>query len=195
MPMSGIERRVYDVTELRVSRAKDEAPRIIGHAAIFNSLSDNLGGFREEVARGAFKDSIASDDVWALFNHDPNFVLGRNTAGTLSLKEDRNGLAVDILPPDTQWANDLLVSMERGDITQMSFGFRKIDDEWRTHEGGQVRRLRKAKLFDVSPAINVVYPDTDVAVRSLKTWMESQRDGGAWIGDAERRLKLAELQC
>lgn len=193
MPASKIERRVYDATELRVARDGDGPPRIIGHAAIFNATSLDLGGFFEEVARGAFRESVEKDDIRATFNHDPNFVLGRNTAGTLKVREDRVGLAVDIQPPDTQWANDLLVSIDRGDITEMSFRFATLDDEWSMRDGQQFRRLKKVMLSDVCPATYGAYPDTDVAVRSLKLWMESQRDGGAWIGDARRRLQLAEL--
>lgn len=101
----------------------DDSPVIRGHAAVFDSLSENLGGFKEIIKRGAFLDAIETDDVRALFNHDSNFVLGRNTAGTLRMSEDDTGLAVEIDPPDTTWARDLLTSMRRDDITQMSFAF------------------------------------------------------------------------
>ena len=122
------EQRTYELSELRVSR-DDKQLRIIGHAAVFNVLGDG-GWFREKVAPGAFADSIQVDDVRALFNHDPNYVLGRNRAGTLKLSEDDRGLKIEIDPPDTQVARDLMVSLERGDISQMSFGFEVVKQSW-----------------------------------------------------------------
>lgn len=193
MAVKEIERRVYDATELRVQRESDGPPRIIGHAAVFNAPSVELYGFTEEVARGAFRESVQTDDIRALFNHDPNYVLGRNTAGTLKVREDRTGLAVDIEPPDVQWANDLLVSIERGDISGMSFGFRTLDDEWSVKDEKQIRRLKKVALMDVSPVTYPAYPDTDVAVRSLKQWLSSQQPDLTWVADAERRLRLREV--
>jgi HK97 family phage prohead protease len=142
------------------------APKIVGHAALFNSLSQDLGGFREQIAPGAFADSIKSDDIRALWNHDPNYVLGRNKSGTLILKEDKQGLAIECTPPDATWAEDLLVSMRRGDVDQMSFGFQTIEDHWDETEGGYVRTLLKVKLFDVSPVTYPAYTETSVAVRS-----------------------------
>jgi HK97 family phage prohead protease len=169
----GVERRSFDF-ELRVEKADDGAEMLRGHAAVFNSASEEMGGygfkFREMVAPGTFKDSIAKDDIRALFNHDPNYVLGRKSARTLSLKEDDRGLAVDIKPPATQWARDLMESIRRGDISQMSFGFRTIEDSWDyTKEGAEATRtLKKVQLQDVSPVTFPAYRATDVGCyRSL----------------------------
>jgi HK97 family phage prohead protease len=160
------ERRLFTMDELRV--AADGKRTISGHAAVFNRNSEPMWGFVERVAPGAFSESIGTDDVRALFNHDPNIVLGRNTAKTLRLSEDATGLAVEIDPPDTQAARDLLVSMERGDVTQMSFGFSVITDDWATVDEQTMRTLRKVRLYDVSPVTFAAYPDTDVSVRSLE---------------------------
>jgi HK97 family phage prohead protease len=130
--------------------------------------------FRERVLRGAFADSIASDDIRALFNHDPNFVLGRNKAGTLELGEDDKGLLVKITPPDTQWAKDLLVSIQRGDITQMSFGFIVLQDVWQESEGVDVRELIKVKLFDVSPVTFPAYSQTECNIRTAEEVFKSK---------------------
>jgi uncharacterized protein len=153
--------------ELRVEGG--ESPKIVGHAAVFDKWSEDLGGFREKIRAGAFKKTIKEADVRALFNHDPNFVLGRNKAGTLSLAEDDKGLAISIDPPDTQWARDLTTSIERGDIDQMSFGFRTIKDQWTTPKEGNEnqRELLEVELFDVSPVTFPAYPQTDVGVRSV----------------------------
>jgi hypothetical protein len=171
-----MERRTINMTELRVQNkptSEDEGKiirTIEGHAAVFNQWSETLGGFfpyKERVLPGAFKDSIEKDDIRALFNHNPDYVLGRNKSGTLELKEDEKGLKVTIHPPDTQWARDLLVSIDRGDITQMSFGFIVESDRWGLEDGMDVRELQKVKLFDVSPVTYPAYPQTDVGVRSM----------------------------
>lgn len=150
---------------------------ITGHAAVFNSPSDSGGmaGFMEVIRPGAFNTAIAEDDIRALFNHDPNFVLGRNIAGTLELKEDETGLAVNIKLPATTWAGDLAASMERGDITQMSFSFipretkdadgKTTDgDKWNFNTDPVLREILKVKLFDVSIVTYAWYEDTTAEV-------------------------------
>lgn len=166
-----LERRTVAATGLRV--IADGAPRIAGHAALFDAISEDLGGFRERIRPGAFAASLAGDDVRALFNHDPNVILGRNRAGTLRLAEDAQGLAIEIDPPDTQGARDLLVSIARGDVSQMSFGFAVNTDGqvWEKDAQGRVlRTLTSVRLFDVSPVVFPAYPDTAVAVRALAAW-------------------------
>ena len=169
-----MERRVFPV-EVRVKRDADGKPQIVGHAAVFDSLSEDLGGFREKIAPGAFKRALKEQqDVRALFNHDPNVVLGRTKNGTLRLEEDDDGLLSEIDPPDTQVARDLMVSMERGDVDQMSFGFVTKKDEWEETEGGDIRTLLDVDLYDVSPVTFPAYPDTDVAVRSHEAWRKDE---------------------
>ncbi len=168
-----IERRAFDIT-LGIEARDDKSPMIVGHAAVFNRVGAG-GWFNEQVAPGAFRKSVQADDVRALFNHDPNYVLGRNTAGTLRLVEDDIGLAIEIDPPDTQYANDLKISISRGDISQMSFGFEVIKDSWVQGEGKELdlRTLEEVKLWDVSPVTFPFYRDTDVAVRSYENWKET----------------------
>lgn len=194
-----IERRSFSVEIEVEERAEGGARRIIGHAAVFNSLSENLGGFRERIAPGAFADSIKIDDVRALFNHDPNFVLGRNRAKTLELSEDERGLAIKITPPDTTFARDLLVSLERRDITQMSFGFSVLPGGQifeNDTDGMAIRTLTQVKLYDVSPVTFPAYTQTDVAVRELRTWQslkerESDIDSRWRMALRRRRLELS----
>lgn len=168
------ETRSFKVEGLKIERRDGAAPKLVGHAAVFNSLSEDLGGFREQILPGAFADAIASDDVRALFNHDSNYVLGRNVSGTLRLAEDVRGLAIEIDLPDTPTIRDLVAApIERGDVSQMSFGFsvRPGGQDWaKDDEGRVVRSLKKLRLYDVSPVTFPAYRQTDVAVRELRTW-------------------------
>ena len=164
------EVRCIPVEELRVQRDDDNKPMIVGYAAVFNKLSDDLGGFREKIKRGAFKDALTRSDARALFNHRPDFVLGRESAGTLRLKEDNKGLWMEVDPPDTQFARDLMVSIERGDINQQSFGFYIKSDKWDGLDSKDetIRTILEIdELVDVSPVTFPAYPDTKVALRSL----------------------------
>lgn len=195
MSKDNIERRHFTLDALRVETREDGKRRIVGHAAVFNQFSEDLGGFREQIAPGAFADAIQTDDVRALFNHNPDHVLGRNLAGTLKLSEDSRGLAIEIDPPDTQLARDLLVSMERGDINQMSFGFsvRPNGQNWAKDDDGKViRTLTKVRLFDVSPVTFPAYPQTDVAARDLRSW--EAEASGALKQEQERQAGLRNLQ-
>jgi HK97 family phage prohead protease len=178
---------------------------IEGHAAVFDSWSETLGGifpFKEIVRKGSFAESIGKDDIRALFNHDPNYVLGRNRAGTLELVEDEVGLRVRISPPDTSWARDIQTSIRRGDISQMSIGFVVEDDEWRTENGMDVRELRKVRLFDVSPVTFPAYTATDVGIRAMQEYegykaeqrKQSEEAEQAAAKKAREQAKLARLQ-
>ena len=101
----------------------------------------------------------------ALWNHDTNHVLGRTTAGALRLDEDGHGLKVEIDPPGS--AAGFVESIERGDVSQMSFGFKVLEDRWDEDEEGQdIRTLLRVKLYEVSPVAFPAYPDTEVGVRA-----------------------------
>ena len=177
----------YCTGEVRMeTREENQAPVIIGYAAKFDTRSNNLGGFVEIIAKGAF-DDVLENDVRALFNHDRNFVLGRVPAGTLKLSIDEVGLRYEITPPDTQTVRDLVLEpLKRGDITQSSFAYRLPSDGYRWDEGDDgvyVRTItRISKLLDVSPVTYPAYDDTEASARALdeakkvlKTDSEEQR--------------------
>ena len=184
--MKDKELRAFALNEFRVDTENDR-PKMYGHAAMFDSLSEDLGGFRERIAPGAFSKSLESADIRALFNHDSNIVLGRNKSGTLRLKEDKTGLAIEIDPPDTQAARDLIVSMERGDISQMSFGFRTIGDKWAKVDGEWTRTLLEVDLFDVSPVTYPAYAATDIAVRSMQEAIKLEIPDNLYMIDLMKR--------
>lgn len=147
-----------------------------GYAAVFDRRSQNLGGFVEYVRPGAFRKTLQEADVRALFNHDPNFLLGRRNAGTLRLEEDEVGLRYEVDLPDTTTGRDVAALLRRGDLYGSSFGFRTIKDDWNlTEDGFPVRHLVDVALLDVGPVTNPAYTDATAAVRSL----------GLQVADAE----------
>jgi uncharacterized protein len=155
-----IERR-FTSGEVEV-RQRGSETTIEGHAAVFDKLSQNLGGFVERVMPGAFTKTLGEADIRALYNHDENLVLGRNKSGTLELAEDDSGLYYRITPPNTTYARDLMTVIERGDVSQSSFAFMAIDEEWGLSEQDFPRRdLLQVHLVDVSPVTYPAYLDTD----------------------------------
>ena len=183
------EIRMLPIQELRIDDSLDG--KIVGHASVFDSWSETLGGifpFKEIVRKGTFTETIKLDDIRALFNHDPNYVLGRNVAGTLELEEDDIGLRVVITPPDTSWANDLIKNLRRGDISQMSIGFIVLEDTWGTQDGIDIREIKKVQLFDVSIVTYPAYTQTDVGVRA----MESYKAYRSQLDNAQNEVKRAK---
>lgn len=133
------EVRAFPLTDLQIRAADDEAARLQfrGRAIVYDSLSEDMGGWRERIVPGAATRTLAqSPDVRFLINHDPNLLLARTAAGTATLVEDDGGVLVEADMADVSYARDLAVSLERGDITQMSFGFWVTADGWQgnTHE-------------------------------------------------------------
>ena len=169
------EHRIFQFDKLNVEeRADGMGPKITGYAAVFGKWSEDLGGFKERIQAGAFRKAISKSDVRGLFNHDSNFVLGRQSNGTLTIKEDKNGLWMEIDPPDTQIIRDLVLApIKRGDITQQSFGFIVKEDKWDNLHGEKKDQpatrtiVEVDELFDVSPVTFPAYPDTSVALRSM----------------------------
>ena len=162
-----VEWRALNLESLEV-RAEEGKPVIItGVAAPFGKLSEPImDSFLEKIDSKAFDETLDSD-IRCLFNHDPNYVLGRTTAGTLRLEKHRDGLRFENDPPDTQWARDLQVSIKRGDVTQMSFAFECLDDSWDKSGEIPVRTLKKVKLQDISIVTYPAYPQTKVGIRAL----------------------------
>lgn len=162
------ERRYFKIKDdISLRMSEDEENTLYGHAAVFNTWADIGGMFRERIAPGAFKRTLKEADVRALYNHDPNYVLGRNKAGTLNLKEDDKGLYFEVALPDTTYAKDLKESVKRGDINQNSFGFMVIKDDWKYRDDGTAERtIQEARLFDVSVVTYPAYEETDVKLRS-----------------------------
>ena len=152
-----------------VEAAQEESRMISGYAAVFDSDSEDLGGFTERIERGAFAEAIKVSDVRALFNHDNNMILARTASGTLRIYEDERGLKYEFEAPHTTAGNDVLQMIKRGDINQSSFGFTVEKDSWAKRDGTTYRTINKVKrLYDVSPVTFPAYPEASVAVRKLE---------------------------
>lgn len=154
-----------------VTRQDDDVPVLAGHAAVFNRQVNILNIFREEIAPGAFKQTLADGaDVRHLFNHDVNHVLARTKSGTLDLAEDSEGLAFEArLNTDDPEAMSVAAKVERGDVDQSSFAFKPVKDEWdmEPDDGGiPKRRILEVKLFDTSTVTFPAYEDAESFLKS-----------------------------
>lgn len=166
--MSDAERRFTSVpVEIR---AGNDKRTIGGYAAKFNRTSQNLGGFKEQIAPGAFNRSASQGwpDVQARYNHDDNKLLGSTRGNSLRLRTDGEGLVYEVDLLDVEDHRTLYQLVERGDIGQSSFAFIADDDAWDTDDTGfPMRTLNQVRLIDVAPVNSPAYLDTSVGLRSL----------------------------
>ena len=148
--LSKLETREFEIA-LELREEGDEMT-LTGYAALFNSRSENLGGFTEVIAPGAFSRSLKSrNDIKLLWNHDTSAVMGSTRAGTLKLEEDARGLKVTASLPNTTHGRDARELVKRGDVTGFSFGFTipgRGGDEWNAE--GTERTLKSVRLHEVS---------------------------------------------
>ena len=149
---------VKEQREFRMEQAQQNGNTIRGYAAVYNSDSEWMGGFYEQIETGAF-DEVLNDDVRAYFNHDENLLLGRVSSGTLRISTDKRGLFYEVDLPKTSYANDLVELMQRGDVNQSSFAFLIERDRWEQRDGVTYRIIEKvSRLIDVSPVSMPAYP-------------------------------------
>jgi uncharacterized protein len=159
---------------------------ISGIAAVFNLLSDDLGGFREKIAPGAFTEILSTDpDVHMDWDHNTLYTLGRTRSKTLELTEIERGLKVFNRTAPTSYAKDLKVLMERGDIDQMSFKFTIGEEEWHEDAEGMITSniLMVDGLYDVCVCAQGAYPQTNATLEHTRTKrLEQAIEGGRVIG-------------
>ena len=168
--LSKLETRIVEVDKFEV-REDSDGMHLEGYAALFNSRSENLGGFTETIKPGAFRASLkARNDIKLLWNHDTGAVLGSTRAGTLTLTEDERGLKVSADIANTSYGRDAAELVRRGDVTGFSFGFSmpaRGGDEWNSE--GTERLLKSVRLHEVSLVAFPAYPATNgtATVRGL----------------------------
>lgn len=178
--------------KLEIRANPDGSRTASGHAAVWNSLSEDLGGFREKISPGAFKKSLRDagapdNDPLCLYGHDMNNVLGRVSSKTLTLAEDATGLRFSCRLPDTQLGRDVATLLDRGDVKSMSFGFVVMPDGdvWEQDaDGNVIRTLTDVSLMEVSIVSAPAYTATSVSVRSCPVQLRSKltRD---WDDDSD----------
>ncbi|MCP4220342.1 MAG: HK97 family phage prohead protease, partial [bacterium] len=179
--MNKAEKRYFDTIEGFEKRQNDNKTYLRGYAVKYNQLSRPIGwGFREKFAPGAFDKVLEADarnvanDTVCLFQHNPLYVLGRRSSGTLQMGSDKTGLWYEVELPNTEAGKTVKELTERGDLRHSSFAFNIANkgEVWTEDEtDGEVRTIEQVNyLKDVSPVTDPAYPQTEVAKRSYDTW-------------------------
>jgi uncharacterized protein len=165
---------IVEKREFRMEHVEEKGKTIRGYAAVYNSDSEWMGGFYEQIASGAF-DDVLDNDVRAYFNHDENLLLGRVSSGTLRIGTDKRGLWYEVDLPETSYARDLMELMKRGDVNQSSFAFLIDRDRWEERDGKTYRIIEKvSRLLDVSPVSQPAYPDATSELMARNDKPESE---------------------
>lgn len=182
---------IIEKREFRMENAEYEGNTIRGYAAVYNSDSEWMGGFYEQIATGAF-DDVLDNDTRAYFNHDENLLLGRVSSGTLRLGTDARGLYYEVDLPNTSYANDLVELMKRGDVNQSSFAFLIDSDRWEERDGKTYRIIEKvSRLLDVSPVAQPAYPD---ATSELVTRNNTPESEGAEVEVKAEAEEMSDIE-
>ncbi len=197
-----MERRFLNIANcVRLERRGTDPPTVTGYAAVF-WVPDDPGteyplyeDVVERIAPGCFDRAVQEDDVRALFNHDPNCVLGRTTSGTLTLTVDGKGLRYTITPPNAPLTQGVIESIRRGDVTGSSFSFVVRKQNVVRQKGGPVvRELLDVQLFDCGPVTFPAYGSTTAAARALEDEAEL-RDAllAAAVPETKKQRKLRRV--
>jgi uncharacterized protein len=193
--LSKLETRIIEVDKFEI-REDTDGMHLEGYAALFNSRSENLGGFTETIQPGAFRASLkARNDIKLLWNHDTGAVMGSTRAGTLTLTEDDRGLRVSATLPDTSYGRDARELVRRGDVTGFSFGFSmpaRGGDEWNSE--GTERVLKSVRLHEVSLTPFPAYQQTNgtATVRGLDKLAKRANVDADALADALLKIENGE---
>lgn len=186
--MKAPEQRTIDVD---VGSLDTRGRTVTGYAAVYNTTSEDLGGYREVIAPGAFAD-VLDADVRALLNHDANEVLGRTKSGTLRLFDEQRGLRFELDLPDSPLGENMRSAVQRGDVDGASFRF-VVDEggeEW--SPDGETRTITRVKeLLDASLATYPSYPAASVELRSRPQKELTVEDG---TNEPEERTTTGTLR-
>lgn len=174
------------------TREADGEMYISGYFAVFNSEYEMWTGAVESIADTAFDGALA-DDIRCLIDHETRLVLGRNKAGTLTLKVDTRGLWGEVrINPNDQDAVNLYERVKRGDVDQCSFGFDILDEEFEDRGDSVKWTIKKVKLYEVSVVTFPAYEETSVSARKRQLGEIKKRSIEAWKQRTLKRLKGEE---
>ena len=187
-------------------RDQDGQPVITTYAAVYHQAGDPgiefelLDNYVERIMPGAFDSALdAEQDVRGLFNHDPNQVLGRTGAGTMTLSADSIGLRYDIMLPDTQLGRDVAISIGRGDVTGSSFSFKVSEGGAEIRKDGDqtVRELRSVNLFDAGPVTFPAYGSTSAStgLRTEENIKEAETALWAWLDETRKGQEAVDVRA
>ena len=196
-----------------LKRAEDDNNRIEGVAVVFEQWSEDLGGFREKIARGALDGVIERSDVFALLDHDRRKgILGRCKYGdqrSLNLEVQDDGLHFALNLPSTPVGEETRSGLERGEIDGSSFAFTVLEDQWERVGDEYQRTITKIdELYDVSPVYSPAYSQTTCDLRGLDALKAEERaaeeraaakkaeeeriDFGTYIADLKNEIKYTQ---
>lgn len=183
-------RQVRSIASNFKTREDGEEKRIEGYFAVFNSVYEITPDMTESIAAGAFANTL-DGDVRALIDHETMYVLGRNQAGTLELREDDKGLWGSILiNPNDQDAMNLYSRVERGDVNQCSFGFEILSEETDFRDDGTIHfTIKEVRLHEVSVCTFPAYAETSVQARKEDRDLIIERQNEAWRAEMRAKLK------
>ena len=183
-------RQMRSVASEFKTREDGEDLRIEGYFAVFNSNYQIWSDASESIAPGAFSNTLGGD-VRALIDHETMYVLGRNQAGTLELREDSHGLWGSVLiNPNDQDAMNLYARVQRGDVNQCSFGFDILDEETEYRDDGSVHwTIKEVKLYEVSVCTFPAYAETSVQARKDDYQRIVEREHENWRAELRSKLK------
>jgi len=186
---------VFEMEDTRADEKEDKSPIIAGYAAVFDKLSVPLWGFREKIQKNAFAKSLKVNTVKAFWNHNSDLVLGSTGSASLMLEEDDKGLRFELTLPDTQAGKDAYILVKRGDVTQMSFGFKVKGQIWDESDPKNViRTLTEIDLFEISLTPFPAYTQTSAKTRSILDDYDQYQQDNDEKGSSEKRKNEIDLK-
>jgi HK97 family phage prohead protease len=173
--MKNNNKQFFPSVELRAYKTEEESRMLVeGYAIVFNSESRDLGGFTEVVKENALDKALERNtDVLALYGHDYQNVLGRQSADTLQLEKDERGIKFTLDLPNTQLGRDVYTLVERGDLKGNSFGFTVEKDSWDKKGDKVIRTIEQVRdLFEISIVSLPAYEATELVKRNFEEFAE-----------------------
>lgn len=185
--------------KLEIREVGDDEKRTISGAIKYNTDSAEMRDYWgdtmiEQIAEGAFIDSLKARDVVGLWSHDTSAVLGNTKSGTLRLDNGSDELRFELDIPKTSTGNDAWELIQRGDVDGVSFGMRVTKEKWSSEDrdDGKVykRSILNAELYEISPVAFPAYPSNEVSVRSLDDFKEEEKRASQKVEDEITKRKL-----